>query len=304
MKEVAKRLLRSMAVRLPFGASVTLLDALSHRHGTNHAWLIRQAAQAKIAGFLVDGEWGLIQSAVDDKMILPIYARTGTWARRTNLELIAFFKGRSGTYIDIGANIGLTTIPVAQNAQVRCIAFEPDPTNYQNLQQNLRRNIFGQNVTTHQTALFDRETSVDFGLAEDGNLGDHRIVQQSNVRRRTIKVKAKPLDSLIENIAEPLAVKIDVQGVEPNVIRGGKAVLAHAEFVILEFSPFLMTQFGSDYRTTIEFLRGFSQIAALLGEDDGPLGYEPSDQVCSRLEQYYLSAANDEYKFMDIYARR
>jgi FkbM family methyltransferase len=95
---------------------------------------------------------------------------------------------------------------VAQNALVRCIAFEPDPTNFQNLQQNLRRNIFGQNVTTHQTALFDREISVHFGLAEDGNLGDHRIVQQSNVRRRTIEVQA-----------EPLAVKIDVQGVEPNV---------------------------------------------------------------------------------------
>jgi hypothetical protein len=47
MKEVAKRLLRSMAVRLPFGVSFALLDALSHRHGTNYARLIRQAEQAK-----------------------------------------------------------------------------------------------------------------------------------------------------------------------------------------------------------------------------------------------------------------
>jgi FkbM family methyltransferase len=303
MKEAAKRLIRSMAVRLPSRVSFILLDALSYRH-TDHAWLVRQAAQINIAGFLVDGEWGLIQSAIGDRMILPIYARTGTWARRTNLELIAFFKGKSGTYIDVGANIGLTTLPVAQNAQVRCIAFEPDPTNYRNLRHNILRNIPGQNVTTHQIALFDRETTVQFGLAEDGNLGDHRIMPKSNDRRRTIDVKAMCLDDLVKDIARPLAVKIDVQGVEPSVISGGKTVLADAEFVILEFSPFLMAQAGSDYRVVIEFLRGFSQIAVLPGEDNEPLVYEPPDKVCIKLEQYYLSAMNDERQFMDVYARR
>jgi FkbM family methyltransferase len=304
MKEVAKHFLQSMAVRLPWGARSALLDALNSLHSTDRAWLIRQAAQANIAGFLVDGEWGLIQSAIGDQMILPIYARSGTWARRANLELINFFKGTSGTYLDIGANIGLTTIPLAHNSQVRCIAFEPDPTNYRNLQHNLRRNIDGDNVITHQIALFDREATVQFGLADDGNLGDHRIVNKQNFHRRTIEVRAMPLDGILDSTSGPLAAKIDVQGAEPNVIAGGRGVLAAAEFVILEFSPYLMAQLGSDHRTTIEFLRGFSRIAVVPGEHDGPLNYETADRACIQLEEFYMAAMSDESKFMDIYALR
>ena len=118
IKQRTKRVLQSMVMRLPPGARLAALDALAERMGMDQRVLTRQAARANIGGFLVEGEWGRFQSAIEDQMILPIYARSGTWARRTNVELIAFFEGRSGTYIDAGANIGLTTVPVAQNAKV------------------------------------------------------------------------------------------------------------------------------------------------------------------------------------------
>jgi hypothetical protein len=54
----------------------------------------------------------------------------------------------------------------------------------------------------------------------------------------------------------------------------------------------------------VDFLRGFSRIAILPGEDNEPLVYEHSEQVCNKLERFYLSAMNDEQQFMDVYAKR
>ncbi len=113
-----------------------------------------------------------------------------------------------------------------------------------------------------------------------------------------------PLDALLDDIISPLAAKIDVQGAEPTVIDGGAQVLAQAEFVIIEFSPFLIAQFGSDHRTVIEFLRGFTQIAAMPGEHDGSLTYEPANAVCAKLEEFYAFAMSNAQLFMDVYARR
>ena len=54
---------------------------------------------------------------------------------------VDFFEERdSGTYLDIGANIGLTTIPIARNHRVRCHSFEPDPGLFVHLLENIHRN--------------------------------------------------------------------------------------------------------------------------------------------------------------------
>jgi FkbM family methyltransferase len=60
-----------------------------------------------------------------------------------------FFQANDGgTYLDIGANIGLTTIPIAQLPDVQCIAFEPAPENFRNVQANVRANCDPGKVCT------------------------------------------------------------------------------------------------------------------------------------------------------------
>ena len=73
------------------------------------------------------------------------YASTGRWAEHTNELIGRFFdKAGRGTFLDIGANIGLTTIPVARRANVACHAFEPEPENF----RNLRTRTFAPTVPT------------------------------------------------------------------------------------------------------------------------------------------------------------
>jgi FkbM family methyltransferase len=304
VKAAAKSALQHAAVRLPAGGRAALFEALWDLEPHDHRRLVREAMNCNIAGFLIDGEWGKFQSSTNDLMILPIYAATGTWAKRTNVELIEFFAGRSGTYLDIGANIGLTTVPIARNKAVRCIAFEPDPTNFANLEENIRRNVPDANVHLRQIALFDRDATLTFGLSDDGNFGDHRIVDGAATSRKTIEVQGTTLDSFMEELTPPLAVKIDVQGAESKVIAGGKKTLAKTGFLVIEFSPFHIAMLDGDKEPIIDCLRSFEDIAITPGESDAELVYEDAKTACDRLERFFDEAKLEENAFKDIYARR
>src|SRR5579863_2394865 len=118
-----------------------------------------------ITDIRINGRYGLIEGSIDDDSILASYGRRKIWAAETNDVFVDFFARRgAGTYLDIGANIGLTTIPVARNRAVSCLAFEPEPMNYGYLVQNVGRNCTHGNVSTFDVALFDRQTTVDFEL--------------------------------------------------------------------------------------------------------------------------------------------
>ena len=52
----------------------------------------------------------------------------------------------------MGANIGMTVISVARNPLVRCVAFEPEPTNFANLFANIATNCPYRNVVSDQIA--------------------------------------------------------------------------------------------------------------------------------------------------------
>jgi hypothetical protein len=121
-----RRIVRRIAGRLSEGAKAIAIKELASNG-------LHRLAAMNIESVSVRGEYGLITQSIDDRVILPFYARTGTSAPEANARLVAFFAGKEGTYIEIGANIGLTTIAVAQNPNVDCIAVEADPGNFAQL---------------------------------------------------------------------------------------------------------------------------------------------------------------------------
>ena len=121
---------------------------------------------------------------------------------QTNDTLTAFFAAHGGgDYIDVGANIGLTTIPVAQNPNVECLALEPEPSNFSYLTVNVAANCPHLNVTIKRLAAFSERRTLPFEIAVN-NLGDHRIRlkdhpgQWNEQLRQTIEVEAVPLDDV------------------------------------------------------------------------------------------------------------
>ena len=83
------------------------LDRLSF--GERYSRLLPKLKLVEIAAA---GDRGIVSSASNDIWVISEYASTGTFAETITMVLTEFFALNGGTYIDIGANIGLMTIPL------------------------------------------------------------------------------------------------------------------------------------------------------------------------------------------------
>jgi FkbM family methyltransferase len=265
-----------------------------------------------IDGLRTTGQFGDILSSPADRTIFAVYASTGTWAQNTNSLFSEFFsENQGGTYLDIGANIGLTTIPIAQLPGVQCVAFEPAPENFRNLQANVRANCDPGKVRTLQLALFEKEGELDFELS-NYNLGDHRLTggETSLVaaeKRRVISVQAGPLDSL--DLVRPgcaLGVKIDTQGAEPFIIAGGRKTLSRAQLLVLEWCPYMIARMGGDPLVVLQFLRESFRIGSIWRAEAGTEAsqYLPMGEICDRLRHTFPAHEKDENYYVDIVAMK
>jgi FkbM family methyltransferase len=272
--------------------------------------LYHLAPQCGVTGFGVTGEYGEIFSASTDTEVLRDYALTKTWAKRTNDILLSFFQDEGGSYIDIGANIGMTTIPVAQNERVSCLAIEPEPVNFKHLSANVAMHCPHGNVELRRLAIYTQSQAIQMEIATE-NLGDHRLQTRPDVvpgngsKRPTITVDAAPLDSIAGNRRGRLAVKIDTQGAEPFVIASGRETLSRANLIIIEFAPYLMARLGSHHGEIIAFLRQqFETLRIAMNESDPISAPLPTQDVCNQLESLAVQHSENHQFYLDIIATR
>lgn len=303
MKELAKALIRTGVKRLPWGANQTLLDAICSRVGAEEV-LAHCGPQLDYLYLCADGKYGVMQSSLNDGLLLPTYGRHGSYDEDLSTLFREFFARNSGgTYLDIGANIGLTIVPIATDPKVKCLAFEPDPRNNRHLHANVVRNCQNNNVEIHQVALFSSSTKMRFVL-NDQNIGDHRLDPGGKNIGRSLEVHAVPLDQFLGSLQGAVAAKIDTQGAEPFVIAGGSAVLARASLVVLEFSPFHMRALGSDPRIVLDFLSGFASIGLRPVRGDSMPALQPAVDAVRFLDKRLAEWTQGDVTYWDVIASR
>jgi|FEC22Drversion2_1045045.scaffolds.fasta_scaffold01715_2 FkbM family methyltransferase len=262
----------------------------------------------------VPGEFGFIQGSIHDTAILSAYACTKTWRPAFAQFFSGLFEDRGGVYIDIGANIGLTTIPVASNPEVVCLSFEPDPENFRYLSNNVEQNCAHRNVELFNLALFDLAGSLDFRLC-DHNRGDHRICRSAadgafgEQPCHTIKVPALPLDDVLApdmlDGAGPIAVKIVTQGAETHVVAGGRRVLARAAAAIIEIYPYGIESLQGDLAGLLAFCDEQFRWAALNeGEDQSIPGWQPVGDIVGAIGPGYETAKRDSSQYFHLFLKR
>ena len=279
--------------------------------GTRPARLVGDLArESGFVGLAAAGDSGFITGSLDDDAALFKYAREHRWSPRQQQLFADLFRARGGTYVDIGANIGLTVIPIARIEGVCCHAFEPAPENVEHLRRNVRLNGVDGNVRVHHAAVFDRDTELTFELASRHS-GDHRIRigavagQLQEEQRPTIRVAAKRLDDVITEIRTPLGVKIDTQGAEPFVIRGGTRALALADLVALEFWPYSMARMGGDVGSLIDFCQEhFREGSATPGDTDDPPSWRPISTLANDLGRYAAESVDNANHYLDVLLRK
>ena len=130
---------------------------------------------------------------------------------------------RDSTVIDVGANIGLSTILLARMTG-RVIAFEPSPPNVEFLRRNLERNGI-TNVDVRAVAASSEPGVLRFHIAQFG-AGSH-VVAPGHVSSDTVPTVDVPAVTLDEADLPAVAfIKIDAEGHEPDVLAGARQLLA------------------------------------------------------------------------------
>jgi FkbM family methyltransferase len=157
-------------------------------------------------------------------------------------ELVRFCDEKT-TFFDIGANIGLITVAVAQHSNHRNLfAFEPVPLNFAKLQANL--SVHCPSAHAVNLALSDAPGEMQLMCVEhdSGSASFEIDYLESRTkaycsRASRITVPVTTFDDYISNVdlfeAAKLAFKIDVEGHELKVLKGMTAFLRSASQKIL-----------------------------------------------------------------------
>lgn len=236
----------------------------------------------------ITGTSGLITGHPTDLVMGGYIANRGYCPGFVDLICKRLLKDGHGTFVDIGANIGLITIPVARNSQAVVHAFEPEPSNFRHLTQNVGANLVPERVNLHNFALAAEEGSLEFELSAD-NFGDHRIHRPTDIawekfaesRRRVIEIKGRPLDAILDpdDLPRPIIVKMDTQGAEVEVVKGGRRLFEHADYVLSEYCPYMIRRMGDDPEAFLNFVREFPFAARLNDGDTASLMVKPTEDA-------------------------
>jgi FkbM family methyltransferase len=168
-------------------------------------------------------------------------------------------------FIDVGAHIGWFTVIGSQCVNHgRVVAFEPYSTSALVLHENLKANGC-DNVVVVETALGERAGTISLAL-NNGDSGSVTAVSWAVEGRLEVPVNAlDDIDVGIE-LGSAALLKMDVEGWESHVLRGGAKVLSKVRRVIIEINRPSLEMAGSSQKEVFELLRaaGFANFQRIL----------------------------------------
>ena len=185
---------------------------------------------------------------------------TGDWEKReTEVFMAAIEPGM--TVLDLGANIGYYTLIAAQlvGPSGRVIAFEPDPANYDLLVKNVAVNGH-TNVTAIRAAVADEAKRAPLYL-DHGHWGESLAEQNISGSVGWVEVDVVTLDGVVRDKrwTTPVGLmKIDVQGAEGLVLRGGRGLFERdLPRILMELEPDRLRTMATE---PLDLLRDFEAL--------------------------------------------
>ena len=140
--------------------------------------------------------------------------------------------------LDIGANAGeWSRVAASIFTTSRIFMFDGDPDNEAVL-HNAVREIGARSSYILCLLGAEKKDAVTFYRPEAGTTGSSVLPEMTSYDKEAIKLKMDTLDSRIENVGlgTPILMKLDVQGFEIEILKGGKRALGASEVVITEAS--------------------------------------------------------------------
>ena len=204
-------------------------------------------------------------------------------------------KKEDSYFYDVGANIGLYSWLCRKlSSNRKILAFEPDPKNFELLQMT-KENSKIKNINLFNIALSNRMETVSFqqdtltsatGMISDGQTPwiEKYLGQETN----SIQVNTDYLDNKTFKRQDASLIKIDVEGHELEVLRGGEKKLSQCKPLLLieSFPPNLdrvvnfLTKLGYKFWDSDLNKPLSSQTSNIFAwHENGPLGTEEIEEL-------------------------
>jgi FkbM family methyltransferase len=124
-------------------------------------------------------------------------------------------------FLDIGANVGSYTILACSVIGARGIAFEPVPSTFHRLIENMRLNHLDEKVKCINNGVGAQKGN--FVFTSDDDTTNH-VLASGEYCNKTVTVEMTSLDSALQGDS-PALIKIDVEGFETSVLEGAHKTL-------------------------------------------------------------------------------
>lgn len=217
------------------------------------------------------------------RMILDLRVPSQLWAAylgeydRANIAALRRFTRRGGLFLDVGANVGFYSVPLAL-AGARVLAFEPVPQNVSRLRENVALNALEGAVTIYAVALSSEAGTAEITLREDfargGEVGNAAIpiADGRDGAFTTVSVPLVRLDDLFPSTAGGRidVVKVDIEGHEDHFLRGAQSTIAaHRPVILMEMNRWFYQRRGLDLDALLPSLLPADYLLHRVG-DEGP----------------------------------
>lgn len=196
--------------------------------------------------------------------------------------------------LDIGANIGLHSMKLARSGKnTKIYAFEPSPGTASILRKNIIKNSLANKVIVVPKAVSDKICSITFFECEDNAYSSLKDTKRKKVVNR-VKVPVTTIDEFVKEneISKISLIKIDVEGLETEVIKG-------AENVLNNLKPDLFVEiYGGENSNlnpeqTIESILSYGYKAFVFNSIKASL--EPFEKHSDEYYNYYFIHVDREY---------
>lgn len=190
---------------------------------------------------------GISYHITPNSVLDNIVVREGTCCKWITSKLNQYIKN-DGIIFDVGANVGLLSLPFAKQYVSRGLvyAFEPDPELIKQLKENIRINkleniiivplALQDNQSIETITLYKRRAIHDDGLI---NKGLSTIQQNPTYNVSKEEVLTSTIDRYVDEnkIKNVSLIKIDVEGAEFRVLSGGsKTIDMFKPIIIYEYA--------------------------------------------------------------------
>ncbi|MEH1788132.1 MAG: FkbM family methyltransferase [Nostoc sp.] len=197
-----------------------------------------------------------------NSLIFKLACQQGIYEQE-NLNILSSLVKPNSTYFDIGANIGLMSIPILQqDDSCNVVSFEPSPNTYNFLNRTAKSSQFNKRWVVSSKAVGSQVGTLDFFIASPdmGAFDGFHDTKRAKTNNQ-IEVPVTTVDIEWKTLGRPKlsVIKIDVEGAELEILKGALNCIQNEQpSILLEWNATNLKAYNCPIESLMIFARKYN----------------------------------------------